>query len=61
MEKFFPALGPLLRKSAPMVMAMVDRIAASTELAGFNGSIGDKWCGGQIEASIRSVLKKIYS
>ena len=58
--KFAP-LRPLLDRHAPAIAALSDRIAAlpaQVELRKRSDEeYGDEWCGGQIEASLRAVLK----
>lgn len=55
-----PPLRPLLDETAPAVAALCDRIGRLPEQkvlrARSDAEYGDAWCGGQIEASLRSVL-----
>ena len=55
-----PSLGPLLEATAPAIAGLSDRIAAFPEQADLrarsDAEYGDEWCGGQIEASLRSVV-----
>ncbi|MDP2734508.1 MAG: glutathione S-transferase [Hoeflea sp.] len=58
--KFAP-LRPMLERRAPAIAGLSDRIAAlpaQVELRNRSDAMyGDDWCGGQIEASLRAVLK----
>ena len=58
MEHCVPELGPFLRKWAPSVMMMCDRLKASSPgIAALMAELPQKpYCGGQIEASLRSVV-----
>lgn len=55
-----PPIGPLLDGHAPAVAGLSDRIAALSAIAALRGNWdrthGNAYCGGQIEASLRSVL-----
>lgn len=52
-----PALRPVLQRTAPHLEALVDRVAATPEIARLRGDWpGPAYCGGQIEASIREML-----
>lgn len=57
----FPAIATMLEETAPMTAALSHRIAARPELAALASrareDYGDSYCGGQIEASLRKVLK----
>ncbi|MBI1179624.1 MAG: glutathione S-transferase [Alphaproteobacteria bacterium] len=57
----FPALGRILDESAPLTAALTRRVAALPPLAELaekaKRDYGDTWCGGQIEASLRKVLR----
>jgi glutathione S-transferase len=57
----FPKIETILKKSAPMTAALTKRIAALPPLknlaAQAEDDYGDAWCGGQIEKSLRKVLK----
>ena len=61
MTERFPALKALLEETAPMTAALTRRIAALPLLAKLAAKAredyGDAYCGGQIEASLRKVLK----
>lgn len=53
-----PALRPVLHRTAPHLEALVDRVAATPEIARMRGDWpGPAYCGGQIEASIREMLR----
>jgi glutathione S-transferase len=53
-----PGLRPLLQHNAPTVEALVDRIAARPEIATIRADWPDmRYCGGQIEASLREMLE----
>ncbi|MCA9492329.1 MAG: glutathione S-transferase [Myxococcales bacterium] len=55
-----PPLAPLLRQHAPIVAALSVRLAEQPAIAALrartDAAWGRTWCGGQIEASLRSVL-----
>jgi glutathione S-transferase len=57
----FPKIETILKKSAPMTAALTTRIAALPALkklaAKAREDYGDAYCGGQIEKSLRKVLK----
>ncbi|MBS0275996.1 MAG: glutathione S-transferase [Proteobacteria bacterium] len=57
----FPKIETLLKTSAPMTAALTKRIAALPPLKKLamqaEDDYGDAWCGGQIEKSLRKVLK----
>ncbi|MDY6924770.1 MAG: glutathione S-transferase [Pseudomonadota bacterium] len=57
----FPALDAILNDAAPMTAALSRRIAALPALAALaqqaREDYGETWSGGQIEASLRTVLK----
>ncbi|MCO6408561.1 glutathione S-transferase [Hoeflea alexandrii] len=57
-----PALRPVLDRHAPAIAGLTDRIAAidsQIELRSrSDAAFGDAWCGGQIEASLREVLRR---
>ncbi|MEN3973723.1 glutathione S-transferase [Emcibacter sp. SYSU 3D8] len=57
----FPAIGAILAETAPLTAALSRRIAGLPPLARLSETAkeeyGDAWCGGQIEASLRKVLK----
>ena len=57
----FPKIGTMLKKSAPMTAALVDRVAQLPPLARLarkaREEYGDAYCGGQIEKSLRKVLR----
>jgi glutathione S-transferase len=57
----FPKIKAILEESAPMTAALVHRVAALPALAKLAAKAredyGDAYCGGQIEASLRKVLK----
>ena len=61
MERSFPSLSSTLRDNAPRVMALADRVAARPQLQRFleeeRALLGERYCGGQIEASIRAMLE----
>ncbi|HWA31042.1 MAG TPA: glutathione S-transferase [Rhizomicrobium sp.] len=61
MSDRFPKLDAMLKKSAPMTAALTKRVAALPPLkklaAKAREDYGDTWCGGQIEKSLRKVLK----
>ena len=56
-----PTLRPLLEESAPAITGLCDRIAALPEQVELrdkcDAQYGNEWCTGQIEASLRAVLK----
>ena len=55
-----PSLRPMLDSTAPAIAGLSDRIAGLPEQddlrARSDAEYGDEWCGGQIEASLRTVL-----
>jgi glutathione S-transferase len=55
-----PALRPLLDETAPAIAGLCDRIASDPGQAALkeksDAAYGNRWCGGQIEASLRAVL-----
>ncbi len=57
----FKKIGTILKRTAPMTVALTERIAALPPLAALAANAregyGDTWCGGQIEKSLRKVLK----
>jgi len=57
----FPAIDAILKDAAPLTEALSRRVAALPPLAELaekaREDYGDVWCGGQIEASLRKVLK----
>jgi glutathione S-transferase len=57
----FPAIGPILKKSAPKIAGLTASVAALPPLAKLAAQAkkdyGDQWCGGEIEKSLRKVLK----
>ncbi|MGR3322150.1 MAG: glutathione S-transferase family protein [Pseudooceanicola sp.] len=59
MTRLLPSLRRPLSRNAPCVAALCDRIAALPEQAALisrsEAQFGYAWCGGQIEASLRSV------
>ena len=57
MERSLPGLSPILRRHAPKIMALCDRLGTNVGLAAFFSSQpASPYCGGQIERSIRSVV-----
>lgn len=56
-----PALRPRLDETAPAIAGLSDRVASLPEQARLrqesDASYGDEWCSGQIEASLRAVLR----
>ena len=62
MTERFPTIGEILDKAAPMTAALSRRISALPPLvklaAKARKDYGDAYCGGQIEASLRKVLKR---
>ena len=56
-----PKLGGVLQDTAPMTAALARRVSALPPLAELAAKSkrddGDAWCGGEIEASLRAVLK----
>ena len=56
----FPAVGAILDETAPVTATLVNRVAALPTLARLadiaKQDYGDTWSGGQIEASLRTVL-----
>lgn len=61
MTERFAAIGEILDDAAPLTAALVRRVAAEPALAKLAAKAredyGDAYCGGQIEASLRKVLK----
>ncbi len=61
MADHFPKIETILKKSAPMTAALTKRISALPPLkrlaAKTREDYGDAYCGGQIEKSLRKVLK----
>eukprot|EP00527_Entomoneis_sp_CCMP2396_P007982 CAMPEP_0198152724 /NCGR_PEP_ID=MMETSP1443-20131203/61039_1 /TAXON_ID=186043 /ORGANISM="Entomoneis sp., Strain CCMP2396" /LENGTH=234 /DNA_ID=CAMNT_0043818835 /DNA_START=39 /DNA_END=743 /DNA_ORIENTATION=- len=61
MERCLPQLSPILRKNAPNVMALVDRLSANDGLKALvdkqKEALGNTYCGGMIEKSIRSMVE----
>jgi glutathione S-transferase len=57
----FPKIGTILKKNAPMTAALAERVSALPALkklaAKAEEDYGDAYCGGQIEKSLRKVLK----
>jgi len=57
----FPAVGKILEEAAPVTAALTRRISALPSLAKLAAKArkdyGDAYCGGQIEASLRKILK----
>ncbi|HWD26072.1 MAG TPA: glutathione S-transferase [Rhizomicrobium sp.] len=57
----FPRIGTILRKTAPSIAGLTRRVAALPPLAALAArareDYGDAYCGGQIEKSLRKVLK----
>ncbi len=62
MRDRFPAIGDILRDTAPLVAALTDRMMATRPLEKLlqdsNAKYGDVWCGGEIEKSLRQVVKE---
>lgn len=62
MTERFSALRPMLDAHAPAIAGLCDRINALPAQAErrktSDAAFGDTWCSGQIEASLRSVLKQ---
>ena len=62
MRDRFPAIGDILRDTAPLVSGLTDRMMATKPLkdllAKSTETYGDVWCGGQIEKSLRKVIKE---
>lgn len=60
MERCLPQMRPTLRRHAPMVMALCDRLGDNPGIAAFvrgqEQDLSDRYCGGMIEASIRKML-----
>ena len=60
MASRFPPIGQVLDEAAPMTAALTRRVADLPSLAGLAArarqDFGDAYCGGRIEASLRSVL-----
>jgi len=56
-----PSLRPMLDATAPAIAGLSERIAALPEQADLrarsDAEYGDEWCSGQIEASLRAVLR----
>ena len=56
-----PALRPMLETTAPAIAALSDRISQLSEQAALrarsDAQYGNEWCSGQIEASLRSVIR----
>ena len=61
MSDRLPPIGKMLNEAAPMTAALSRRISALAPLAALaeksRKDYGDAYCGGQIEASLRKVLK----
>ena len=61
MTERFPKIGTMLKKSAPMTASLTARVAALPPLARLakkaREDYGDAYCGGQIEKSLRKVLR----
>jgi glutathione S-transferase len=59
LQRCFPALGPLIQGHAPHVSALVDRLSALPAIQALfdrnAAQSGSGYCGGQIEASLRSL------
>jgi glutathione S-transferase len=57
----FPKIGTILKKSAPLIAGLTERIASLPPLAKLSAKAkdeyGDVYCGGQIEKSLRHVSK----
>ncbi|QTC92033.1 glutathione S-transferase [Brevundimonas goettingensis] len=57
----FPQIGEILKKSAPRTAALAERVSGLPPLVAVaeqaRRDYGDTWSGGQIEASLRKVLK----
>ncbi|MCP3968732.1 MAG: glutathione S-transferase [Rhodobacteraceae bacterium] len=60
MTSKLPVLQPMLARHAPAVAALSTRMAGRPPVAALrartDAALGDTWCGGQIEASLRRVL-----
>lgn len=60
MERCLPQLKKTLRTHAPLVMALCDRLGDSAGISAFvseqEQELGDRYCGGMIETSIRKML-----
>jgi glutathione S-transferase len=57
MERSLPELSPIMRSSAPRIMALCDRLSVNKGLASlFSRQSPSLYCGGQIEKSIRAVI-----
>ena len=60
MERCLPALSPILRQNAPLVMSVCDRISQNSGIKELvdkqTTEHGELYCGGEIEKSIRGVL-----
>jgi glutathione S-transferase len=61
MAERFPRIGAILKKSAPAVAGLTERVAALPALAALaekaKQDYGDTYCGGQIEKTLRKVLR----
>jgi glutathione S-transferase len=61
MTSKLPELQPFLETSAPAIAALSDRIAELPEQQELrrrsDAEYGEEWCSGQIEASLRAVLR----
>ena len=61
MVRKLPELRPALEHNAPQIAALADRMASRPEQAALletdEANHGDAWCGGQIEQSLRRVLR----
>jgi len=59
MTDAFPSLRPMLQRCAPAIAGLTDRVMALPAQAALRArtleEYGNGWCGGQIEASLRSV------
>lgn len=60
MTERFPKIDAILEDAAPMTAALVQRVAKLPPLTKLaqkaRDDYGDRWCGGQIEASLRKVV-----
>ena len=60
MERCLPRLRPTLREHAPLVMSLCDRLGENAGIGAFvrnqEEEMGERYCGGMIEASIREML-----
>jgi glutathione S-transferase len=58
----FPPLRPMLEENAPNIAGLTERIRSLPEQASLreksDAAYGNKWCGGQIEASLSAVLSQ---